>query len=353
MTDPFEYDVFLSFSSADEEIVKPIWQELCSNGLRVFWSDSTLKKEIGNSWFDVIEKSLERSRHMLLVCSSNSMSSKWVQREYRAFFDYCYSPNSRRLIPLLAREFPPTSLPLFLRELQVGRVSNSNFIQEIIPILGGVNFEKLQQELKSLQEHVDLLLIENRNLNKNGIIETNKVNELLKENKLLQEQLVQLKNQNDLFNKANEERERIIISENSSLKEQINKLNNEVRLFSKNNFSNSVTPKAVSKKKTKARNKIVAKSESASAALPLPEVLPRFTKKTSQQILDKPTGKDKEINALIKSLQSPMAYIRESTLKDINRRIISDPRIIELVEKLATSDSVDTIQNLAKKQSSR
>ena len=44
MTDPFEYDVFVSFSSADEQLVKPIWQELCSNGLRVFWSDSTLKK---------------------------------------------------------------------------------------------------------------------------------------------------------------------------------------------------------------------------------------------------------------------------------------------------------------------
>jgi len=152
MTDPFEYDVFLSFSSADEEIVRPIWQELCSNGLRVFWSDATLKKEVGNSWFEIIEKSLERSKHMLLICSDNSMNSKWVQREYRAFYDYCYSQNSRRLIPLLAHEFKPSSLPLFLRQLQVGKINDPQFIEEIIPILGGTNFEKLQLEIQSLRE---------------------------------------------------------------------------------------------------------------------------------------------------------------------------------------------------------
>lgn len=349
MTDPFEYDVFISFSSADEEIVKPLWQELCSNGLRVFWSDSSLKKEIGNSWFEVIEKSLERSKHMLLVCSNNSMSSKWVQREYRAFFDYCYSPNSRRLIPLLAREFLPTSLPLFLRELQVGRISNSNFIQEIIPILGGVNIEKLQQELKSLQEQVDLLLIENRTLRKSETIETNKINEFIKENKLLQEQILQLKNQSYSFNKTMDEQEKVLISENLSLKEQIIKLNNEISLFPKNNSNRLLASKLRTEKKNKTQKQPVAKLESTYVTSPITQIMTRSTKKTNHKTLNKPAGKDKEINALIESLQSPMSYIREATLKDINRRIISDTRIIELVDKLATSDRVDTIRNLAKK----
>src|SRR5687767_4990742 len=217
MTDPFEYDVFISFSSADEEIVKPIWQELCSNGLRVFWSDATLKKEVGSSWFEIIEKSLERSRHMLLVCSSNSMNSKWVQREYRAFFDYCYSPSSRRLIHLLTREFPPKNLPLFLRELQVGKISDSNFIQEIIPILGGVNIEKLQQELRTLQEQVNSLSIENRSLNKNLKAGTNKVNTLIEENKSLKEQLAQVKEQSDLLNETAEEQKRFLTLSGSSI----------------------------------------------------------------------------------------------------------------------------------------
>jgi hypothetical protein len=209
MADPFEYDVFISFSSADEDIVKPIWQELCSNGLRVFWSDSSLKKEAGNSWFEVIEKSLERSRHMLLICSDNSINSKWVQREYRAFFDYCYVPNSRRLIPLLTREFAPNNLPLFLRQLQVGKINDPEFIQEIIPILGGVNIEKLQQELQSLRKQVDLLAMDNESLSENSKAQANMVNALTQEKTVANEQLTNLS------------------IENTSLKEQISKLTSE------------------------------------------------------------------------------------------------------------------------------
>src|SRR6266542_2267517 len=274
MNDPFEYDVFLSFSSADEEIVKPIWQELCSNGLRVFWSDSTLKKEVGNSWFEVIGKSLERSRHMLLICSDSSMNSKWVQREYRAFFDYCYSANSRRLIPLLTREFRPNNLPLFLRQLQVGNINDPQFIQENIPILGGVNIEKLQQELQFLREQVNLLSIENESLSEKSRVGANKVkaltqenkvakerlaklaneitslkeqianlandgnvpsatlqereNSLLSENNLLEEQIATLTNQNNLLNERSKERESSLSSENASLKEQIAELTHQI-----------------------------------------------------------------------------------------------------------------------------
>jgi hypothetical protein len=101
MANIFEYDVFLSFASSDEELVKPMWQELCLSGLRVFWSDAALKNELGNSWIEIIESSLDRSRHMLLVCSPTSLNSTWVKREYRAFLEHCYKPGVRRLIPTL------------------------------------------------------------------------------------------------------------------------------------------------------------------------------------------------------------------------------------------------------------
>lgn len=241
MTDPFEYDVFISFSSADEEIVKPIWQELCSNGLRVFWSDSSLKKEVGNSWFDVIEKALERSRHMILVCSDNAISSKWVQREYRAFFDYCYSPNLRRLIPLLTREFSPNNLPLFLRQLQVGKINDPRFIQEIIPILGGVNIEKLKYELQTLNEKVNSLSIENESLNERSKADAKKVKVLTRENtaakeridKLsienasLKDQITKLTDESNILKEDLHERENSLSSENTSLKERTAKPNNE------------------------------------------------------------------------------------------------------------------------------
>ena len=247
MTDPFEYDVFISFSSADEEIVKPIWQELCSNGLRVFWSDATLKKEVGNSWFEVIEKSLERSRHMLLVCSENSMNSKWVQREYRAFFDYCYLADSRRLIPVLTSDFKPKDLPIFLRELQVGKTNDRQFIQEIIPILGGVNIEKLQIELQSLREQVSSLTIHNESLVQRLKGESSKVNTLTQENITAKEQITKLSGDNVSFSKqiakltkesnaANaklQERENSFWSENISLKEQLSTLKSQNELLNK------------------------------------------------------------------------------------------------------------------------
>src|ERR1044071_2298812 len=117
MTSIFEYDVFLSFASSDEALVKPMWQELCLSGLRVFWSDADLKSELGNSWSDRIESSLEKSRHMLLIWSPAAMNSIWVKREYRAFQENCYKPGVRRLIPVLTQGCKINDLPLFLREL--------------------------------------------------------------------------------------------------------------------------------------------------------------------------------------------------------------------------------------------
>src|SRR5208337_552870 len=97
MEEMFDYDIFLSFAVADETIVRPIWQELCLSGLRVFWSDATLKQRLGESWFDNIESSLERSRHFVLVVSPSSMASEWVRREYKAFYNHCYQAGVRRL----------------------------------------------------------------------------------------------------------------------------------------------------------------------------------------------------------------------------------------------------------------
>jgi hypothetical protein len=46
MPDIFDYDVFLSFASTDEAVVKLIWPELCISGLCVFWSDTSLKQRL-------------------------------------------------------------------------------------------------------------------------------------------------------------------------------------------------------------------------------------------------------------------------------------------------------------------
>ena len=69
MEEVFDYDVFLSFASSDEEFARPIWQELCLSGLRVFWSDASLKQRLGEAWYESIQSSLVRSRHLIVIAS--------------------------------------------------------------------------------------------------------------------------------------------------------------------------------------------------------------------------------------------------------------------------------------------
>ncbi len=110
-----EYDVFLSFSSKDEDLAKPIWKELSSSGLRVFWSDESLKSEIGQSFFTVIQNSLIQSEHFVLVSTPNAWKSNWVKEEYETFFSNCYVPSKRerRLIIYEAITTDPSEHPAF------------------------------------------------------------------------------------------------------------------------------------------------------------------------------------------------------------------------------------------------
>lgn len=160
MANIFEYDVFLSFASSDEEIVRPIWQELSLNGLRVFWSDAALKEKLGESWFDAIQASLERSRHFLLICSLASMSSKWVQREYKAFYNYFYKPGLRRLIPLMVDGFQDSQLPVFLKELQASDLRSQDSIKQIIRLFGGTDVEELKDALVQKEEELQQLRLQ-------------------------------------------------------------------------------------------------------------------------------------------------------------------------------------------------
>ena len=58
----YNYDIFLSFSTKDTSVARKIWQQLSESDLLVFWSDTSLKKELGESWFDKVEESLEKSQ---------------------------------------------------------------------------------------------------------------------------------------------------------------------------------------------------------------------------------------------------------------------------------------------------
>jgi hypothetical protein len=150
---PFDYDVFLSFSNSDENLVRPVWQHLTLCGLRVFWSDVTLRQSVGSSWFEVIQDAVARSRHLVLVCSRSSLDSKWVKREYVAFFNYHYS-STRRLVPLLTSSVDIVQLPLFLRELETIKLSAPDALATLVSTVGGVDVSSLQRELARRDEEL-------------------------------------------------------------------------------------------------------------------------------------------------------------------------------------------------------
>jgi len=127
----YNYDIFLSFSTKDTSVARKIWQQLSESDLLVFWSDTSLKKELGESWFDKVEESLEKSQHMVLLITKNSLKSKWVLREYKAFLHSCYEENKRRLIPLLDNDIKITDLPLFMREFQTFRLGDPGAIKRL------------------------------------------------------------------------------------------------------------------------------------------------------------------------------------------------------------------------------
>ena len=108
----FEYDVFLSHSSSDKEIVRKIAQGLASRGVRV-WFDET-EIEIGGNIPSEIEKGLTHSRHVILCMPLRFFASDWSEAE-RSGTVFEDPANKRgRLIPLLLEdcEIPPLLAPL-------------------------------------------------------------------------------------------------------------------------------------------------------------------------------------------------------------------------------------------------
>jgi hypothetical protein len=156
-SEPFEYDVFISFASTDQDLVRPLWQELTLSGLRVFWSDSSLRDRVGTSWFEIIQDSLTRSRHFVGVFTPTALQSNWVKREWGAFLTHCHRPPERLLVPVLAAGCTYTDLSLFLRELEACHFDDRNLAGRLARLLGGIDIEALRQELAKTRDELSQL----------------------------------------------------------------------------------------------------------------------------------------------------------------------------------------------------
>jgi hypothetical protein len=71
----FQYDVFLSHSANDKEVVRPLAERLRKDGVKVWFDEWALKP--GDSIPAKIEEGLECSR-VLLLCMSANVFGSWV-----------------------------------------------------------------------------------------------------------------------------------------------------------------------------------------------------------------------------------------------------------------------------------
>ena len=104
MSAEFQYDVFLSHSSKDKAVVRPLAERLRQDGLKVWFDEWVLKP--GDSIPAKIEAGLEHSRVLVLCMSANAFGSDWAQLEAGTFRFRDPLNQERRFIPLRLDDAP-------------------------------------------------------------------------------------------------------------------------------------------------------------------------------------------------------------------------------------------------------
>jgi hypothetical protein len=100
----FKYDVFLSHSTKDKDVVRVVAERLKADDLKV-WFDEWILKSNKNIPAKV-EEGLERSRALVLFMSANAFGSDWSQLESQTFRFRDPSNKERRFIPLRLDDGP-------------------------------------------------------------------------------------------------------------------------------------------------------------------------------------------------------------------------------------------------------
>lgn len=113
MDEGFRYDVFLSHSSKDAAVVRPLAEQLRAEGLRVWLDEWVLRP--GDHVLATIEDGLEHSRVLVLCMSANASASDWTQFEAGAFRFRDPLNRARRFVPVRLDDAPISgSLAQFL-----------------------------------------------------------------------------------------------------------------------------------------------------------------------------------------------------------------------------------------------
>jgi len=122
--------VFISYSRKDLEFVQRLADDLIAAGLEVWYDLSGL--EAGSRWGGEIQKAIKASQYFIVILSSNSIASEWVEKEF------LYADNLKlKIIPILYQpcEIPMWFINLHFIDMQVER-DYPKRVLELLKLMG-------------------------------------------------------------------------------------------------------------------------------------------------------------------------------------------------------------------------
>jgi DNA-binding response OmpR family regulator len=129
------YDVFLSYSHQDTDLMEQVKGSLQEAGFAV-WADKLI--EPGHDWAEVVAESIKNSGCVVAVLTEHAADSVWVGRE----LGYA-EINDTQIFPLLLRGRAAKAIPL--------RLINHQYIDAREAYQAG-----MQQLIRTLKEHLGL-----------------------------------------------------------------------------------------------------------------------------------------------------------------------------------------------------
>jgi hypothetical protein len=106
-----QYDVFMSYSRTDAEVMRHVSDDLRKHSF-IVWNDEALEPGTP-SWKDAIEAAIEGSKTVVALLSPDAKKSEWIERE----LDYARAQNVP-IIPVIVRGETQNAVPFELITVQ-------------------------------------------------------------------------------------------------------------------------------------------------------------------------------------------------------------------------------------------
>lgn len=131
--------IFMSHSSKDKEFVRWLSQSLEEIGYQVWLDEWEIK--VGESITGRVQDGLDKSQYLILVLSSSSVESGWVEKEWKAKYWDEIKNKQTIILPVLIEQ---CNIPTLLKDKRYANFSSNRTkaLLELVSGLGGITFPK-------------------------------------------------------------------------------------------------------------------------------------------------------------------------------------------------------------------